>query len=77
MNLYPQDESSKPIHAMKSSKHEAQRHFNEGMDHQQNGRLDDAKASYLHAIKADRSLAAAYNNRNCSTPSENLLTSSL
>jgi tetratricopeptide (TPR) repeat protein len=62
MNLSPQDVTSQPMHAMKSPKHEARRHFDEGMDHQQSGRLDDAKASYLRAIKADRSLAAAYNS---------------
>jgi hypothetical protein len=32
------------------------------MTHQQHGRLDEAKAAYLRAVKAGKSLAAAHNN---------------
>jgi hypothetical protein len=51
------------MQAMKSTLHEALRHFDDGIDHQQYGRLEEAKAAYQRAIKADKSLAAAYNNR--------------
>jgi tetratricopeptide (TPR) repeat protein len=47
---------------MKSPRHEALCHFDKGVDHQQCGRLEEAKTSYLLAIKADQFLAAAYNN---------------
>jgi protein O-mannosyl-transferase len=53
---------SKPMPAINSPKHEARRHFDEALDHQRCGRLEDAKAAYLLAIKADRSLVVAYNN---------------
>jgi tetratricopeptide (TPR) repeat protein len=62
MNLYPQAMTSKHRQAMKSPRYEALCHFDKGVDHQQCGCLEEAKTSYLLAIKADQSLAAAYNN---------------
>ena len=42
---------------MKAPLHEALRHFDEGVDHQQHGRLEAAKASYQHAVvNADKAL---------------------
>ncbi len=47
---------------MRSRAQEALCHFNAGMTHQQHGCLDGAKAAYLRAIKAGKSLATAHNN---------------
>jgi protein O-mannosyl-transferase len=50
------------MQAMKALLHEALRHFDGGVDHQQHGRLEAAKAAYQRAVKADKSLAVGYNN---------------
>jgi Flp pilus assembly protein TadD len=50
------------MHAIKSPTQQALRHFDAGIDHQQHGRLEEAKAAYQRAVKADKSLAAAHNN---------------
>ena len=47
---------------MASHKREALRYFGEGLNHQEHGRFEEAKAAYQRALKADKSLASASNN---------------
>jgi hypothetical protein len=47
---------------MASHKRKALRYCDEGLNHQQHGRVEEAKIAYQRAHKADKSLAAASNN---------------